>query len=624
MSLRTKVLTIIAVIIGLYGIANYAVQRKVIYPSFVRLEREDAVTNLQRCVGAIEREVQQLCAIAGDYGAWDDTAKFVSDGNQKYIDDNITASGMKNINVNVLCICNPQGKVSVLKTLNLETQEDMEIPDFPKDQLPASHRLLQLKETTDTVKGIVMTSKGPMLIASHPVLNNNREGPVRGAVIMGRLLNEDLITKLREQIQVKFDILPAVTSRPAATAAARAAQASDEPPVVVDDSHAGVLKVSTTLADISGTPILPIKADIPREISAKGQKAMQYANYSVIVAGLIVMAALLACLQWTVLGPVSRLTGHAVRLGNTDDLTVRLSMNTGDEIGTLAREFDRMVERLADARKKLVEQSYESGIAEMASGTLHNVRNALTPVLVELDMLRQELAKAPIDQIDLAKKQLSDASIPEARRQDLTKFLDLASGKLATVARDTHAKLGNVTGRAKQIEQFLSDQESASRADRPIEWVKIEELVQEAANLLPANLRERLSIETSPCVKEQGTLKTHRICLLQIFGNLFTNAAESIVMADKAKGTVHVDMDMEESGGAPMVHLRISDDGSGIEPQNLSRIFERGFTTKNKVTRGLGLHWCANSVTGLNGRIYAESDGIGRGACLHVLLPKNA
>lgn len=469
MSLRSKVLTIVAVVVAIYGFLGYAVQSRIIFPSFVQLEREEAARDLRRCVSAIEREVQQLSTSAGDYGAWDDTAQFVIDENQKYSDDNLSATSLKGLGINLLYICNLQGKVVGGRTLELATQEPIEITGFPKEGIPLTNRLLQLKDPASAVEGITMTGRGPMLVASRPVLNSAREGPVRGAVIMGKLLTPDVVGALREQTRVEFEIQTAAQAQPSGGLRPPGEGNTQDPPIHIDDRRSDVLLVTTTLPDLTGAPILPIRATIPREITAKGSAALRFANYSIVAVGLLVLITLLASLQWAVLGPMSRLTHHVVRVGRTDDLTTRLSMNSRDEIGTFATEFDRMVERLADTRKRLVGQSYESGLAEMASGTLHNVRNALTPVLVELDMLREQLAKAPVDQMDMARQQLRDASVPESRRQELNRFLDLASDRLAAVAKETHVKLDDVTVRAKRIEQFLSEQEVASRADRPVE-----------------------------------------------------------------------------------------------------------------------------------------------------------
>jgi sensor histidine kinase regulating citrate/malate metabolism len=68
--------------------------------------------------------------------------------------------------------------------------------------------------------------------------------------------------------------------------------------------------------------------------------------------------------------------------------------------------------------------------------------------------------------------------------------------------------------------------------------------------------------------------------------------------------------------------LRCADDGVGIASDCLERIFDKGYSTKSRQTNfGIGLHWCANALAALGGRVWATSEGLGRGACIHVLLP---
>jgi signal transduction histidine kinase len=72
----------------------------------------------------------------------------------------------------------------------------------------------------------------------------------------------------------------------------------------------------------------------------------------------------------------------------------------------------------------------------------------------------------------------------------------------------------------------------------------------------------------------------------------------------------------------PMVRVTVRDNGTGFDADTSERIFQRGFSSKSKgATTGLGLHWCANAVAGMGGRIFAESPGTGQGAEFHVLLP---
>ena len=102
---------------------------------------------------------------------------------------------------------------------------------------------------------------------------------------------------------------------------------------------------------------------------------------------------LLIVLNRVVLEPLARVTRHAVAIGQGNDLMARLNLNSRDEVGRLAREFDRMVERVEQTHRELVDQSFQAGFAELAKGVLHNLGNAMTPLGVRLAKLERAAAR---------------------------------------------------------------------------------------------------------------------------------------------------------------------------------------------------------------------------------------
>ena len=56
------------------------------------------------------------------------------------------------------------------------------------------------------ITGILLTEHGPMLLASFPILQSTREGPIRGTFFMGRMLDQALVDAMAEQTHVKFDV----------------------------------------------------------------------------------------------------------------------------------------------------------------------------------------------------------------------------------------------------------------------------------------------------------------------------------------------------------------------------------------------------------------------------------
>jgi hypothetical protein len=106
-------------------------------------------------------------------------------------------------------------------------------------------------------------------------------------------------------------------------------------------------EVYRPVVDIYGRRALMLRIDVPRSITAKGEAATRFALWSLLIVGIVVLVLILAIRQM-ILGPVSRMTRHAVRIAEHDDLTVRLALTRRRARG-LAREFDKMVDKLEDA-----------------------------------------------------------------------------------------------------------------------------------------------------------------------------------------------------------------------------------------------------------------------------------
>jgi signal transduction histidine kinase len=166
------------------------------------------------------------------------------------------------------------------------------------------------------------------------------------------------------------------------------------------------------------------------------------------------------------------------------------------------------------------------------------------------------------------------------------------------------------------VQQILADQQRFSRAERVLEPLALAELLAQTVRLLPDAMRQGLRVEIDPGLEAVGAVRAARVALQQVLGNLLINAAEAM----QGAGRVHIAGGEEEVEGVRVAHLRVQDEGCGIAPEHLPHLFERGFSTKGRGS-GMGLHWSANTVTALGGRLYAESEGPGQGATLHLLLP---
>ena len=443
--------------------------------------------------------------------------------------------------MNFLGIFDSSGKALWSKAIELETQAIVDLGQLTEKQIPANHILLQHKDLKSEVKGIIHTIHAPMLVVSKPILTNDRKGPVVGTVIMGRFLNDMAVHNISKLIKLPITIkmLPrqrSYSGLPDSEQGLKGLMHTDFN--LVETAENGRLRAQ--YSDIFGLPILELEVVTARKISAMGERAV---NQSLVVlAGicLLMMLMMWKLLKVTILRPIARLTEHALFIGENDNLRAWLDVRSKDEFGILGQTFDRMVDRLAETRHCLIEQSYHSGVAEMASGVLHNIGNAITPLNIRLAKLQQELRTALPAELDQAAAELANPLTPADRRADLQQFVELAGGEMAGLLQLSQEEISASLKAVGQVQEILADQQRFSHSTRLIEPVYMAELIQEAAAGLRPDFKTALQLEITPGVTEIGPVAGSRAVLQQVVTNLLINAAESIQAAGTGSGYVTV------------------------------------------------------------------------------------
>jgi len=290
-----------------------------------------------------------------------------------------------------------------------------------------------------------------------------------------------------------------------------------------------------------------------------------------------------------------------------------------DEFSRLSRAMNQMMADLAASRKKLLEQSYYSGMADMVSGTLHNLRNALAPIVIELETQKQVVDALKIERMILACDELKSKDLDSGRQADLIEFLTLSLDRLTAKLRDMSETMALTRNKVEVVEKVLNQHSHLARMERPLEPIALAEVVHDCLGLVRQELLEKIPVLIDESVAAIGPIVSQRIVLVQVLSNLVNNGLESISRSGSADGRIVIEAMESEHTAGRQVHVKVSDSGEGIAPDMLERIFERGISAKEGGS-GLGLHWCANATASLSGRLYAESPGPGQGATLHLIV----
>ena len=587
---------------------SYSILRSVIAPAFDELEMAAAKSDFHRAEAAIRTDIENLEAVTADWAPWDDIYYYVKGENPGFKKSNLIRPTLDNLGLDMIAIYAAESRFVWGQLLVDGEEVAVESLDILNPERPESAGLTAHPDELTRTVGFVQTKQGPMIISSRPILRSDNAGPVEGAMVMGQFLNETRLARLRERTEVDMSWI--------STDSGAVASAD----VDFQTGQSSIL-ARKTLTDIHGQALLDLRTRTLRSTSALGSQTIDAATLFLVIAGVLVCGFFWFTLRYTILRPIEKLSSFIAEIRASGDLSRQLAMQRGDEIGVLGRQFDSMTAEVYEARQTLLDQSFKAGKADTAAEVMHNIRNAMTPMINGLDRLRKSFKVAEKLRINEATAQVASPDCPPERKEKFLKYIEASFAHVESVGTDATEDLNVVTAQAKQVEGILSDQEKFANVAPVSENVIIDELLDEARNVIPVEEPQTVELKLDDDLAALK-VRAHRIGLLQVMGNLILNAYESIKRSDTSQGEIFLAAVDEIIDDKPMIRVTVRDNGSGFDDETRNQIFRRGFTSKTKgETTGLGLHWCANAVASMGGKISAESDGAGHGAEFHVLLP---
>jgi signal transduction histidine kinase len=396
-------------------------------------------------------------------------------------------------------------------------------------------------------------------------------------------------------------------------------------------------------------------------------------SYDRSVAGLY-RRTLLMALVCTILGLLASIfyAKHLVRpiidlqrvVGRVadGDLSARASADQSDEIGHLATSVNRMTEalllrdhtlkeanenlesrvaertrelqnqiaarerahrELEEAQRRLMQLSREAGMAEVATGVLHNVGNVLTSINISANLLRDSITNS--NRLGLL-KQATD--LMRAQGDTLPHFLaEDPRGRLVpslvielvdqilTHNENDAKEFSHLLENVDHIKQIVATQQNYAKSGGVIQNISPSELFEEAARIAKASVN-RHGITIAREFSDVTKVETDRHQVLQILINFISNAIKAV--KPRPAGERNISLRLENTSSH--VCFTVEDNGVGIPAENIQKIFRHGFTTR-KDGHGFGLHSGALAAHSLGGTLHVHSDGIDRGARFSLALP---
>jgi signal transduction histidine kinase len=292
----------------------------------------------------------------------------------------------------------------------------------------------------------------------------------------------------------------------------------------------------------------------------------------------------------------------------------------------LRRQVRYQTEVIRQNQREMLDISRRAGMAEVATNVLHNVGNVLNSVNVSGNVIEERLRQSKTKQVRQIAELMSEHSsdlgefiTKDSKGSRIPKYLGGLAEHLIEEEETILKEVAELLKNIGHIKDIVTLQQSYAGVGGMSEKLKAVDLLEDALRMSQdafAQRNIRVVREYPVTVVPEIAVERHKV--IQILVNLLQNAKHAC--ADSGKADKRVFVRMTQCNG----HLKMSvtDNGVGIAAENLTRIFNHGFTTR-KNGHGFGLHSGALAAREMGGSLIVQSDGLGMGASFTLELPFN-
>jgi len=304
-----------------------------------------------------------------------------------------------------------------------------------------------------------------------------------------------------------------------------------------------------------------------------------------------------------------------------------LRNESGEIVGTFGISKDitaikEAEEKLNQVHKQLIDTSRQAGMAEVATSVLHNVGNVLNSVNVSSSLIADIIRGSKVSNITKAvaliranENDLNRFLASDPKGKQLLDYLSNLAADLAQEQEDMLREVGLLLGNIVHIKEIVAMQQDYARISGVEESVKIIDLVEDAIRFNEGSM-SRHHVNVVRDFAEMPPTLTEKHKVLQILVNLIRNAKHACDDSERDDKQIT----LRVAGENGRIKISVIDNGVGIPAENLTRIFNHGFTTR-KEGHGFGLHSGALAAKELGGTLVAFSEGAGCGATFTLELP---
>ncbi|TDJ66239.1 MAG: hypothetical protein E2O39_16825 [Planctomycetota bacterium] len=342
---------------------------------------------------------------------------------------------------------------------------------------------------------------------------------------------------------------------------------------------------------------------------------------STIAVVTVVLIAQVLLMQVAVIAPIQSLVRRvrAARGGAQADGACELEV--------LTRTFDDLCEAVERSRVEAAQASKGAGMSEIATGILHNVGNVLNSVTVTASLLSDRVNDLGIsdldDVIEVLREHADDLAgfiAEDPKGKHLQPYLTSLSVHLGKRQKEMIREVHTLETSIEHIRRLVTAQQGFAASSASKEAVSLPDQIDEALTISERALRMEVEIDVIKEYGDEPPALVDKHWLLGILVNLIQNARQALRDHDAPHKVLRISVTRPSDAA---LRISVTDNGVGILPANLGKLFTHGFTTKTD-GHGFGLHTSAIAAGEMGGSLTASSAGVGLGATFVLELPVQA
>jgi PAS domain S-box-containing protein len=371
----------------------YVVSQKIMLDSIATTENKEAESNAQRFVTNLNIGLQSINSTANDWAAWDDTYQFIENNNSAYIESNLPDQTLSHLGLSLILFINQDRQLVFGKAFDLENQTNIALQDAEVSQI-SKNNFLYTNDPEQTEGGLILFGGSPMIVVSQPILTSEGEGPVRGALIMGRFLDKSESDALAQAVGLPLEVFTIGASPMSADFQLASKNLSPIQPVFTHVTNETNIAGYVLLQDVSGAPILITKVDSYRTAFLQAETSLNYLLVAFATLGVVIFAVTTILLNRVVLSRISRLTNDVTKINPTSEQQNYVNVQGNDELSNLGSKINSMLTTIRDSRIELkkysetLERKVEERTSELKRNqeTLRSIFAASPDTILAVDL----------------------------------------------------------------------------------------------------------------------------------------------------------------------------------------------------------------------------------------------